>query len=109
VYRAEVIPGKKENSFVVSQFHQISGTFIDDDVFLVIIFWDGISIVIVRSLTICILSRIGIRMISPGPLTPVHFPRKKITPRSYSWTILTLMKNRTMPIRIRIIKKSIVS
>jgi hypothetical protein len=34
VYRAEVIPGKKENSFVVSQFHQISGTFIDDDVFL---------------------------------------------------------------------------
>src|SRR5438309_2864471 len=35
-----------------------------------------------------ILSMIGTTKNTPGPLAPVHRPRRKITPRSYSWTIL---------------------
>src|SRR3954469_14210032 len=62
----------------------------------VMIFCDGIFIVIVLSVTFVILSKIGIRMISPGPLTPVHFPKKKITTRSYSFTTFSDNPARTM-------------
>lgn len=49
--------------------------------------------VTVRRDTPTILSKKGISKISPGPLTPVHLPRKKITARSYSLIILTETKN----------------
>jgi hypothetical protein len=46
------------------------------------------SIVIVRKLTLSILSINGMRMMRPGPLTPTSRPRRKITALSYSFRIL---------------------
>src|ERR1700704_6558913 len=53
---------------------------------LVMIFCDGMFIVIVRKVTRVICSRTGMRIIKPGPRTPVYLPKKKMTPRSYSFT-----------------------
>src|SRR5437667_5121370 len=53
---------------------------------LVMIFCEGMFIVIVRKVTRVICSKTGMRMIKPGPRTPVYLPKKKMTPRSYSFT-----------------------
>src|ERR1700716_147318 len=53
---------------------------------LVMIFCEGMFIVIVRKVTRVICSRTGMRIIKPGPRTPVYLPKKKMTPRSYSFT-----------------------
>src|SRR5215216_5836329 len=51
--------------------------------------WGGTSRVTVLKPTLTILSTIGIRMKRPGPLArPCTLPSLKITPRSYSLTIL---------------------
>src|SRR5918992_6161902 len=51
--------------------------------------WGGTSMVTVLKSILTILSTIGRRMKSPGPLGPPWTrPRRKITPRSYSLTIL---------------------
>src|SRR5215210_7217856 len=51
--------------------------------------WGGTSIVTVLRSTLTILSTTGRRMKSPGPLgPPCTLPILKITPRSYSLTIL---------------------
>src|SRR5215212_9085793 len=55
----------------------------------VIISWGGISMVTVLRSILTILSTSGRRMKSPGPLgPPCTLPILKITPRSYSLTIL---------------------
>jgi len=57
--------------------------------------WGGTSSVTRRRLIFCILSIMGIRMIKPGPLLPIRRPNLKITPLSYSLSILmALAKNR---------------
>ena len=65
---------------------------------LVIIFCDGIFIVIVLRVTRVICSTTGIRKIKPGPRTPVTFPKKNTTPLSYSLTTRKAweMRMRTM-------------
>ncbi len=63
--------------------------------------------VTVRRLTLAMRSRIGSRIMRPGPRTPVQRPRKKITPLSYSWTTLTLRKKRMTTIGMRIARISI--
>src|SRR4029077_10453728 len=50
------------------------------------IFCEGMFIVIVRRVTLVICSKTGMRIIKPGPRTPVYLPKKKMTPRSYSFT-----------------------
>src|SRR5215211_3602954 len=51
--------------------------------------WGGTSRVTVLKPTLTILSTIGIRMKRPGPLArPCTLPSLKMTPRSYSLTIL---------------------
>src|SRR5215217_1225193 len=55
----------------------------------VIISWGGTSIATVLRSILTILSTTGRRTKSPGPLgPPCTLPRRKITPRSYSLTIL---------------------
>src|SRR5215208_5002355 len=55
----------------------------------VMISWGGTSIVTVLRSILTILSTTGRRTKSPGPLgPPCTLPRRKITPRSYSLTIL---------------------
>ncbi len=63
---------------------------------LVMIFCEGMFIVIVRSVTRVMRSNTGMRMIRPGPRIPVNLPRKKITPRSYSLTTRRDCATRTM-------------
>src|SRR4051794_28318878 len=54
--------------------------------------WGGTSIVTVLRSILTILSMIGRRTKSPGPLGPPWTrPRRKMTPRSYSLTILTAL------------------
>src|SRR5215218_8670189 len=54
--------------------------------------WGGTSRVTVLNSTLTILSTTGIRMKRPGPLArPCTLPSLKMTPRSYSLTILTAL------------------
>src|SRR5215207_9629064 len=53
--------------------------------------WGGTSMVTVRRSTLIILSRMGTRKKSPGPLAPLILPREKMTPRSYSLTMGTAL------------------
>src|SRR3569623_368224 len=69
-----------------------------DTLSLVIIFCDGMFIVMVREVTRVICSNMGMRIMSPGPRTPVSLPRKKITPRSYSLTTRSESATSTMTI-----------
>src|SRR3990172_9264657 len=50
---------------------------------------EGTSMVITLRSTFTMRSTNGMRRMKPGPLTPTYRPRRKTTPRSYSWTILT--------------------
>src|SRR5215211_8209874 len=69
----------------------------------VMISWGGTSIVTVLRSILTILSTNGNRMKSPGPLAPPWTrPSLKITPRSYSLTILMAL-NMTEPTNIAII------
>src|SRR6056297_2573514 len=68
---------------------------------LVITSCAGTSILIVRKLTFTIRSMIGIRIIRPGPFAPTILPKRKITPLSYSLTIL-IAWDKIMTITIRI-------
>ena len=43
--------------------------------------------VTVRKSTLIILSMMGIKIINPGPLAAMTLPKRKITPRSYSFKI----------------------
>src|SRR3982074_1042672 len=51
--------------------------------------WAGTSRVTIRRQTFRIDSAPGIMKNSPGPRAPISRPSRKITPRSYSWTIFT--------------------
>src|SRR3981081_2113643 len=74
----------------------------------VMIFCEGMFIVIVRKVTRVICSRTGMRMIKPGPRTPVYLPKKKMTPRSYSFTTRSERDTSTTTIANTIMKVGIV-
>src|SRR5215204_5715081 len=65
--------------------------------------WGGTSMVTVLRSILIILSTIGRRMKSPGPLGPPWTrPRRKITPRSYSLTTLMALSTTETTISARI-------
>src|SRR5947208_8068340 len=57
--------------------------------------WAGTSRVTMRRSTLRIRSTPGMRKNSPGPRAPTRRPRRKMTPRSYSCTILIVELSRT--------------
>ncbi len=50
--------------------------------------WEGTSSVTTRRSTFTMRSMMGMMKNNPGPRAPTRRPKRKITPRSYSWTIL---------------------
>src|SRR5882757_5972996 len=71
---------------------------------LVITCWEATGAAMICRLILVILSMTGTTKNTPGPLAPTQRPSRKITPRSYSWTILidvarkrTTIPARTMP------------
>ena len=58
----------------------------------VITSWGGMSNATIRSETRFWLANPAGRKISPGPLVPQNFPRKKVTPRSYCRSTRRLRK-----------------
>ena len=70
---------------------KITALTLTDTLSLVMTSWVGTSIVIVWRFTRIIRCRTGITMMTPGPLTCWNFPKKKITPRSYSMRTLMLL------------------
>src|SRR5207302_1404340 len=62
----------------------------------VIASWAGTSIVMTRRSIFTRRSTPGITYVKPGPRAPASLPRRKITPRSYSWmTFIPLMSRST--------------
>ena len=56
---------------------------------LVITDCEAMGLAMIWRLTLTILSRTGTTKNTPGPFAPTQRPSRKITPRSYSWTIFT--------------------
>src|SRR3972149_1719691 len=79
----------------------------------VMISWLGTSRVNTRRSIFTIRSTMGKMMNRPGPLAPCRRPRRKMTPRSYSWTIFTAKgkrgKRRMYPTTVRILATTLLS
>src|SRR3972149_4048301 len=79
----------------------------------VMISWLGTSRVKTRRSIFTIRSTMGRMMNRPGPLAPCKRPSRKMTPRSYSWTIFTARgkrgKRRMYPKTVRILATTLLS
>src|SRR3972149_7034936 len=79
----------------------------------VMISWLGTSSVNTRRSIFTIRSTMGRIMNRPGPLAPCRRPSRKMTPRSYSWTIFTARgkrgRRRMYPKTVRILATTLLS